>query len=255
VAISVVLPALVACLSFSPNEAPFSGRNVRAENLSALEARAAPAPLRFAVVGDVQGWYEDAWDAVRLLNTVEGLAFVVQVGDFTDLGRTFEYEQMTEVFEALNVPWFVVVGNHDLLGNGGEIFDEVFGPRNSDFTVARTRFVLLDANSREYGFGSGVPDLAWLESRLEPSPDHDRAVVFSHVAPSSGDFDPELRDAFVTLLGARGVALSLHAHDHRYATWEDRGVRFFVADAVVNRTLLLVEERPTTELDVRRVSF
>ena len=256
VAMGAVLPAVLAgCLSYSPHEVPFSGRNLRAENLAALESAPAPSPLRFAVVGDVQGWYDDAWDAVRLLNEVEGLAFVVQVGDFTDLGRSYEFELMAEVFEALEVPWFVVVGNHNLLGNGGTIFDELFGPRNSDFTYARTRFVLLDTNSREYGFGGGVPDLEWLASRLAPSPDHDRAVVFSHVGPWSSDFDPALREAFVTQLGAAGVALSIHGHDHRYAEYDCEGVRCFVADAVEGRTLLLVDELPSGDLDVRRVSF
>jgi hypothetical protein len=257
ITITLFAPAvLAACLSFSPHEVPFSGRNLRAENGAALQSRPTPpGPLRFAVVGDVHAWYDEAWDAVRLLNRIEGLAFVVQVGDFTDLGRGYEYELMGEVFEALEVPWFVAVGNHDLLGNGGAIFDEVFGPRNTDFTYARTRFVLLDTNSREYGFGGGVPDLGWLERRVAPSPDHDRTIVFSHVGPWDGDFDPALRDAFVSRLGAAGVALSLHGHDHAYAEYEYEGVRYFVADAVENRTLLLVDELPTGGFEVRRVSF
>jgi 3',5'-cyclic AMP phosphodiesterase CpdA len=256
VTIGVFAPAaLAACLSYSPHEVPFSGRNLRAEKLAALESRPAPARLRFAVVGDVQGWYDDAWDAVRLLNGVEDLAFVVQAGDFTDLGRSHEFRQMGQVFEALAVPWFVVVGNHDLLGNGGTIFDELFGPRNTDFTYARTRFVLLDTNSREYGFAGAVPDLAWLEQRLAPSPDHDRVVVLSHVAPWSSDFDPGLRDAFVAQLGSARVALSIHAHEHSYAAQEHEGVPYFVADAVVNRTLLLVDELPSGGFDVRKVRF
>jgi 3',5'-cyclic AMP phosphodiesterase CpdA len=256
VTICVLSAAMLAgCLEYSPHEVPFSGRSLHAENLALLESRPAPARLRFAVVGDVQGWYDEAWDAIRLLNGVEDLAFVVQVGDFTDLGRSYEFELMAEVFEPLEVPWFVVVGNHDLLGNGPAIFDELFGPRNSDFTCARTRFVLLDTNSREYGFGSGVPDLRWLESRLVPSPDHDRTVVFSHVGPWSGDFDPGLRDAFVSQLGDAGVALSLHGHDHAYAEYEYDGIRYFVADAALNRTLLLVDELPSGGFDVRRVPF
>jgi 3',5'-cyclic AMP phosphodiesterase CpdA len=256
ITIALLAPAVLACFSFSPHEVPFSGRNLRAESLVALQSRPVPAgPLRFAVVGDTHAWYDEAWDAVRLLNGVERLAFVVQVGDFTDLGRGNEYELMGEVFEALEVPWFVVIGNHDLLGNGGAIFDDVFGPRNSDFTYARTRFILLDTNSREYGFGGGVPDLGWLESRLAPTPDHDGVVIFSHIGPWSDDFDPALREAFVSQLGAAGVALSVHGHDHRYAASEEQGVRYFVADAVQNRTLLLVDELVTGGFDVRRVSF
>lgn len=246
---------LAGCFEFSPYEIPFRGRNLRAENLAALETRPAPAPLRFAVVGDVQGWYDEAYDAVRFLNGIPGLAFVVQVGDFTDLGRSYEYKLMAEVFGALAVPWFPVVGNHDLLGNGGTIFDEVFGPRNTDFTCGRTRFVFVDTNSREYGFNGAVPDLAWLGSRLAPSPDHDRTVVVSHVGPWSEDFDPALRDRFVATVSGAHVAVALHGHDHYFATYDLAGIPAFVADAVVNRTVLLVEEQPSGALEVRRVSF
>lgn len=73
---------------------------------------------------------------------------------------------MNDLFERLRAPYFVVVGNRDLLGNGGRIYEAFFGPRNYDFTYQRTRFVFLDTNSREYGFGNRVPDLAWLEQRI-----------------------------------------------------------------------------------------
>lgn len=253
---AALLPVLAgACLSYSPHEVPLDGRNLRAESLARLESGPAAERLRFAVVGDVQRGFDEARDAVARLNQIEDLAFVVQVGDFSDCGRADEFETMAAVFSRLRVPWFVAVGNHDLLGNGGTIFDALFGPRSTAFTHLRTRFVLLDTNSREYGFAGGVPDLGWLEAQLAPGPDHDRAVVFSHVPPWSGDFDPALRDAFVSLLAEAGVALSFHGHDHTYLAEVHEGVPYVVTDHVEVRTLLLVEEEHSGELEVERIWF
>lgn len=254
-ALALLSVLLGGCLSFSPHEVPTSSRSLRAENQAWLEERPEAARLRFAVIGDVQRGLDETAVAVERMNEIEDLAFVVQLGDFTDLGLLDEFELMAEVFDGLEVPWFAVIGNHDLLGNGGEIFDTLLGPRNHDFTHQRTRFVFLDTNSREYAFRGFVPDLDWLAARLAPSPDHDRAVVFSHVAPSSHDFDPALREPFVAELAAAGVALSFHAHEHRYETGEYQGVPWVIADSAKHRSFLIVDEQPGGELAVRRVAF
>jgi 3',5'-cyclic AMP phosphodiesterase CpdA len=248
---------LTQCFSFGPHELPTSGseRDINLRALSLLAETPAGEPLRFAVIGDVQLAFDEAEIVVERLGRIEGLAFVVQLGDFTDLGMLDEYQLMNEIFRRLDVPYLVVVGNHDLLGNGGAIYDRMFGPRRLAFTYGRTRFVLLDTNSREYGFGGRVPDLAWLAERLVPDGDHDRAVVLSHVPPTSGDFDPALREPFHALLAERGVEISFHAHEHRYEDRQRDGVRYVLADAAAGRSFLLVSEHPSGELEVERRWF
>ena len=114
---------------------------------------------------------------------------------------------MNDLFRRLPVPYFVVIGNHDHLGNGEEIYERMFGPQDFAFTWARTRFVFLDTCSIEEAYDGTVPDLATLAVNLAPSPDHERAFLFAHVKPESTDFDPRLRTG-----SARSFATAASSH-------------------------------------------
>jgi len=249
------LPLLAGCLSFSPLEEDVDARGLNLAAVASLGARPAPEVMRFAVVGDVQAAFDDAADAVRALGRVEGLAFVVQIGDFTDLGLAREYELMTDVFEGLEVPWLVVIGNHDHLGGGHAIYERAFGPTNLAFTWAGTRFVLLDTNTVEHGNGSGVPDLDWLAAELGEPDGHGRAVVFAHIWPWSPQFDPALKERYLVLLSEERTEAALYGHDHRYQTADAGGVHHVTAEHVSSRSFLLVEEGAGGAFEVRRVSF
>lgn len=237
-----VLVGGAACLEYSPHEVRLesSERDLHERALATLLASPPASPLRFAVVGDTQIQFEDAEDAVRALRARDDLAFVVQVGDFTHWGLADEFRIMNRIFEDLPVPYFVVVGIHDLLGTGRLVYEEMFGPTNLAFTLGGARIVVLDSNSREYGFDGRVPDLAWLAEQLAPSPEHDRAVVISHVPPDNPDFDPDLRADYFRVLREGGVTLSLHGHSHVYRVTQEDGVQVVVADDVAGRSYLVV---------------
>lgn len=245
--------AAAGCLEYSPHQIPTEASRHNLEAVNRLQAAPQDGPLRFAVIGDVQLHPDHAAEAVDRLNQVEGLAFVVQLGDFTELGMLREYELMRDVHARLRVPWLLVIGNHDLLSNGGAIYDRMFGPRNLAFTFARTRVVLLDDNSREYGFGSGVPDLDWLAAQLAPDGTHDRAVVLAHVPSQSTDLDPALREPFEALLDAAGVSLVLHGHDSHHRSYRRGVVEYVVAASVRLRQAYVITEQPSGELAVGEV--
>lgn len=256
-----VLPAALlaaaGCLEYSPHEVRLEAheRDLHEKALATLLARPPATPLRFAVVGDTQRYFDAAEDVVRALNARDDLAFVVQIGDFTHWGLADEYEIMNRIFRDLRVPYFVAIGIHDLLGTGRLVYEEMFGPLDFAFTYAGVRFVVLDDNSREYGFDGRVPDLAWLAAQLAPGPAHDRAVVVAHIPPDNPDFDPELRAEWFRVLREGGVTLALHGHSHEYRTSQEDGVPVVVADDLAGRSYLVVTATEDGGFDHERVGF
>lgn len=253
----MALALCAGCFEYSPHAAVLEDgeRDLNARALARLQAAPRREVLRFALVGDTQREFDDARDAVAALNARGDLDFVVQLGDFTHFGVLSEFRLMNDVFEALAVPYLVVIGIHDFLGNGEEVFVRMFGPLNDAFTLARTRFVMFDSNSREAGFDGTVPDLGWLAARLEPDGTFDRVVLLSHVAPATSDFDAKLDVPYAALLRAQRSVVSFHAHEHRSRDGELAGTPLWVADSVDHRTYLVATIEPSGAVTVERVGF
>jgi 3',5'-cyclic AMP phosphodiesterase CpdA len=249
--------ALAACLEYSPHALPTedSERGLNGRAIERILAQPA-GPLRFAVVGDTQRSFDEAEDAVASLNARDDLRFVVQIGDFTNVGLLFEFQEMNEIFARLRVPYLVVIGNHDHFSNGEAIYREMFGAKDFAFTVGRVRLAFYCSNSVSHGFDGSTPDVAGLAAMLAPSPDHDRAVAFAHIAPGGGElFDDALTGPMQKALADGRVSLSLHGHAHRYEEFDRDGLRFAIADAVDHRSYLVVSERADGGFDVEKVDF
>lgn len=232
--------ALGGCLDYSPHAIPLGDADtaVHRRSLERLLAEPAPEVLRFAVVGDAQASFDEAEQLVAALNRRDDLSFVVQVGDFTHVGTSPEYRAMNALFRELRAPYFVAVGNHDLLGNGGDVYDRMFGERYLAFSYAGTRVVLLDSNAVEYGFDGTTPDLERVRAMATADPDADHVVLVAHVDPSS-EWDPALREPYYALVRELGVEVSFYGHGHEPHAFERDGSRFYLPGAVDRRTYLV----------------
>ncbi|WP_246356747.1 metallophosphoesterase family protein [Pyxidicoccus fallax] len=238
---------------FHPYELRGGDRDRHARSLERLRRDTREGAFRFAVIGDMQLFLDESAAAVRDIQRRD-VAFVVQLGDLTEYGSAKEYEWAAGLLEELPVPYFAVIGNHDVLGTGADIYRRTFGPTFLSFDYAGSRFVLYDSNSREYGFPGNVPDLEALREALTPEPGLTHLFTFSHVPPGHGDFDATLSQPLEALQAERGVSVSFHAHIHRFDSNERQGVRYFVADSLENRNYLLVSVQGES-VQVERVFY
>ncbi|QQS51140.1 MAG: metallophosphoesterase [Bacteroidota bacterium] len=137
------------------------------------------------------------------------------MGDIADFGLPKQYLWANSYLLKLNFPYFVVIGNHDLVGNGSQAYLEMFGVLNYSFIYNSIKFVFINTNSREFKYSGDVPDIQWLDNQLQPNFDFTMAVVVFHVQPTDADFDASLEEDFHNSLSRyNNVLFTVHGHSH-----------------------------------------
>lgn len=52
-----------------------------------------------------------------------------------------EYEWTVNILSKLDIPYVGLIGNHDVIGNGDQVFNKLFGEENFSFIVRDVKFV------------------------------------------------------------------------------------------------------------------
>jgi Icc protein len=258
------LLGLAGCdqLEFSPNDhrVPEEFTNLTAKNLARLQARPLPPgdTLRFIFTGDSQQFYDEAEALVTSVNQQKDIAFMLVAGDISDFGLAREMRWVDEKLRRLSVPYLTVVGNHDMVGNGREAYQHIFGALNYSFVYGDTKFILVDTNGREYNFNGQAPDLGWLRPQLGNLDGARRQVVISHVPPTNDDFDPALRLPYVEALrDAQKLVFEMNGHNHQFSITEPYkdGVTYVNSDAFSERHYMLVTVWGDQKFRIKRIAF
>ncbi len=162
--------------------------------------------------------FEAFVSSVNSLNEDTQVDFVVHVGDLADFGLPKQYLWSNEYLLKLNVPYIAVIGNHDLVSNGGDAYQQMFGVYDFSFVYDSVKFVVINTNSLEFEFSGKVPDISWLRAELKPDISFGKAVVLFHVAPMHDEFDPNLIDGFNDALAENNNVLFVaHGHMHDFS--------------------------------------
>ncbi len=194
--------------------------NVNGKNVERIQSRDNDdGVITIAFTGDSHRSYDELEAFVESVNALGSeIDFVVHVGDLADFGLPKQYLWGNSFLMQLNSPYVVVVGNHDLVSNGGEAYLQMFGDYNFSFIFDSVKFVVINTNSLEFSYNGKVPDINWLDSSLKPARNFDKAVVFFHMAPMHDEFDPELVSGFThTLEKYDNVMFVAHGHMHDFS--------------------------------------
>ncbi|MEG1616599.1 MAG: metallophosphoesterase [Bacteroidales bacterium] len=173
--------------------------------------------VRFVFMGDTQRWYDETVSFVNHLNQRGDVDFVIHAGDISDFGMTNEFEWVHSIMNKLHVPYVALLGNHDVIGNGINIFRSIYGPYNFSFLAGKTKFVCLNTNALEFDYSIPVPDFGFITTEIEDDErEYDRTIVAMHVQPYADQFNNNVAQPFQHYLNMlRNLQFCLHGHTHR----------------------------------------
>lgn len=153
-------------------------------------------PFRFAFISDTHigspngSAEEDLRRTVRDINAMKDIAFVVLTGDITELGTNEELKLAKQILDSLNIPWYIIPGNHDTgwSESGGVMFTTVFGYDKFSFEYNGIRFLGCASGPYVRMSDGHVPRDAvnWLDKELKKIKNNQPVIFLNHYPIDNG---------------------------------------------------------------------
>ena len=154
--------------------------------------------FRFAFISDTHigspngASEEDLRRTVRDINYLNDIAFVVITGDITELGTNKELELAKQILDSLDIPWYIMPGNHDTgwSESGGVMFTTIFGYDKFSFEYNGIRFLGCPSGPYVRMSDGHVPRNAvnWLDGELKKLKP-EQPVIFLNHYPINNELD------------------------------------------------------------------
>ena len=206
---------------------------------------------RFAVISDTHigagGASSDLRAVVGAINARQDIDFVVHTGDITEKGRDAEFGQAREILGRLNVPYFIIPGNHDShwIGRGLVGYEDSW--KTDKFFFVKDGLYCVGLNTWE--FGHLAPEtIEWLAGTVANIPDTVSILVFVHDPPDAIDNWSQVHNL---LRNRRAAVIAGHVHKTQVLR-ADGGIPVITARASISRGeaqpwgYLIVEASPET---------
>lgn len=241
--------ALAGCSPFEYH--PYDGhlgkayKNINNRNIERIKEKDRNADtVRFIFMGDTQRWYDETEDFVKAANERQDIDFVVHGGDISDFGMKKEFCWVHDIMSKLNVPYVAIIGNHDHLGSGGEIYKMMYGNLNFSFVFGGVKFVYLNTNALDFDYGTPVPDFEFIRKEIADSVQttYYSTIAMMHTQPGNIVFNNNVKLVFHEYLKRfKNLRCCIHAHEHHLLEDEifGDGIFYYGADCMKNRNYLL----------------
>lgn len=245
-------------------------RNINTVNSERIEEMNLKFPFKFAFITDTQGELDDTRDAIKAIKKRHDIEFIIHGGDQTDFGIIKEYVWSRDAMSQSGLPFVSVIGNHDCLGNGDDVFEYIYGPENFSFNAGKAHFVCLNTVALEYDYSHPVPDFNFIESDInkvdslnEANPDSiTHTIVVMHACPYDIQFNNNVvkpfnyymmmypgmgeNDAFIDNTshpqsGSRKRGFCVYGHKHNYSIDDiyENGILYYRCPDIGKRTFFV----------------
>ncbi len=195
----------------------------------------------FAVLADNHNGFDELQMAVNTINK-QNVDFTIHMGDITNSGFAKEYKISNSTLGKLDSPFFLVAGNHDLLRNGKNIYNEMYGDYDFSFTYGNSKFIVINNNSWEYDENMNIPDLDFLENELKEGMEYQHTFVFAHIPPFIQGWSSEKKERYKQLMIDYNVTYSIHGHNHIYyfGDYYNSGVVYIAVDDLLDHNFNVI---------------
>jgi hypothetical protein len=222
-------------LSYSPTDAFKSNTSNQSQNSN--NSSSSPTKFKFAIIADSHKDITNLASATQQAKK-ENAAFIIGMGDFSDVGTIDELSKTKAVFEKSGLPYYLTPGDHDLWDSRNQKlsadynFRQLFADPYQAFTYQNTRFLLVYDTDNYLGLGQ--LQLDWLQNSLKTFRDsHPNYLLFVFAGtplyhPSSdhimGKVEPKLKNQasqLISLFAQNKVAEIFAADTHFYSQYKE----------------------------------
>jgi len=164
------------------------------------------------LVGDPQGNPANFEKIIEYANRRSDSDFLFVLGDLTDMGLAQEFDWACKIMRKSNKPIIPVIGNHDAISFGKEIWFKLFGDFDFSFQYQGSQFIIYNDNKFEFENLDNRQVIEEAVNNIEIT-QIDHRIAIAHHRPWSEDL------GFNQFLFDMGLSVTIHGHGHHFDYW------------------------------------